>query len=224
MSQPSKEPSFPRKHFRKRSKSAPPTQHHSLSNSSTSGGTKWSLFCIPTRKSTKEISANSSPTPGSPPPPSSIVPAPAPHITITISEPNSDPPVPPELSTAPKTPLVQGTCTRTCIIWHKSLGIAEQKLSRLKLPPLDQEHLKRCSHNSGSREVPASNIVTSAVQELQTIIETKHPSGSEGGMKRMKNLLQTFSKYAAIIDVAVNHSPRITALVWAGIRLTLQVR
>jgi len=39
----------------------------------------------------------------------------------------------------------------------------------------------------------------------------------------MKNLLQTFSKYAAIIDVAVNHSPRITALVWAGIRLTLQV-
>jgi len=178
--------------------------------------------------------------------PSTAAALPAPPIAITdydssvrvplsgvsiSSGPISDPPVPPdlELSIALRTPSSdsppQSTCTRTCIIWRKSLEIAGQKLLKLKLPPLDHGHLKKCSHEPGHGEAPVNNTVASNIQDLQTTIEEKHPAGSGSkGMERMKDLLQTFSKYAAIVDVAVQHSPQITALVWAGIRLTLQVR
>ena len=43
-------------------------------------------------------------------------------------------------------------------------------------------------------------------------------------VERLGTVLKTMNKYATIVDVAIQHSPEVTALVWAGIRVILQVR
>lgn len=148
-------------------------------------------------------------------PPAILVQAPLLVDVSVSSESSSNPPK--------ATNSIRIACTRTCIIWQKSLEIAEQKLLKLRLPPLDHAHLKPCSHDPGHHEESANNTVALNVQELQTTIEAKHSADSGKGIERMRDILQTFSRYAAIVDVAVGHSPHITALVWAGIRLILQV-
>ena len=41
--------------------------------------------------------------------------------------------------------------------------------------------------------------------------------------EKINSVLKVMDKYKAIGDIAIQHSPRITALVWAGVRLGLQV-
>ena len=41
--------------------------------------------------------------------------------------------------------------------------------------------------------------------------------------EKINSVLKVMDKYMAIGDIAIQHSPRITALVWAGVRLGLQV-
>lgn len=42
--------------------------------------------------------------------------------------------------------------------------------------------------------------------------------------EKYDKLVLAFDKYAKVIDVAIQQSPKITSLVWAGIRVILQVR
>jgi len=119
----------------------------------------------------------------------------------------------------------QNSCTRTCAIWQVSLSIAQKKLAEERLPPL--ENLRPCSHGLATRQEPVSTIVISTIQDLERTIQSKQQRGTESKAKacmdRMKDILKTFNNYAIIVDVAIQHSPRITALVWAGVRATLQV-
>ena len=41
--------------------------------------------------------------------------------------------------------------------------------------------------------------------------------------EKINSVLKVMDKYMAIGNIAIQHSPRITALVWAGVRLGLQV-
>ena len=41
--------------------------------------------------------------------------------------------------------------------------------------------------------------------------------------ERINSVLKVMDKYMAIGNIAIQHSPTITALVWAGVRLGLQV-
>ena len=41
--------------------------------------------------------------------------------------------------------------------------------------------------------------------------------------EKINSVLKVMDKYMAIGNAAIQHSPRITALVWAGVRLGLQV-
>jgi uncharacterized protein YlzI (FlbEa/FlbD family) len=41
--------------------------------------------------------------------------------------------------------------------------------------------------------------------------------------EKINSVLKTMDKYMAIGDIAIQHSPKITALVWAGVRFGLQV-
>jgi len=120
---------------------------------------------------------------------------------------------------------IQNSCTRTCAIWQESLNIAQKKLAEKKLPPL--EDLRPCSHDPATREEPVSTVVSSAIQDLEKTIQSKQQRGKDSKVSscvdRMKAILKTFNNYALIVDIAIQHSPRITALVWAGVRATLQV-
>ena len=102
---------------------------------------------------------------------------------------------------------------------------SSEKLAEKRLPPL--ENLKACSHELANREEPVSTIVISAIQDLEKTIQSKQHRGKDSKvgarMDRMKDILKTFNNYAIIVDVAIQHSPRVTALVWAGVRATLQV-
>jgi hypothetical protein len=42
--------------------------------------------------------------------------------------------------------------------------------------------------------------------------------------RRIEKVLKVVEKYSAIVNVAIQHHPDITALVWAGVRLIIQVR
>ena len=41
--------------------------------------------------------------------------------------------------------------------------------------------------------------------------------------KTVNNILQHINRYCAIVDIAIQHHPDITALVWAGARTLIQV-
>ena len=41
--------------------------------------------------------------------------------------------------------------------------------------------------------------------------------------EKINSVLKVMDKYMAIGNIAIQHSPTITALVWAGVRLGLQV-
>jgi hypothetical protein len=47
--------------------------------------------------------------------------------------------------------------------------------------------------------------------------------GKQNHTKKMYKILQHVENYSKIIDVAIQHQPQITALVWAGIRMGIQV-
>jgi hypothetical protein len=42
--------------------------------------------------------------------------------------------------------------------------------------------------------------------------------------QRIETILKVIEQYMSIINVAIRHHPGITALVWAGVRLTTQAR
>ena len=56
------------------------------------------------------------------------------------------------------------------------------------------------------------------VEEVQKSLE-----GKPEHTGKMYKTLQYINKYATIIDVAIQHQPCITALVWAGMRTVIQV-
>ena len=56
------------------------------------------------------------------------------------------------------------------------------------------------------------------VQEIQNSLE-----GRPEHTGKMHKTLQYINKYATIVDVAIQHQPCITALVWAGMRTVIQV-
>ena len=56
------------------------------------------------------------------------------------------------------------------------------------------------------------------VQEVQKSLE-----GKPEHTGKMHKTLQYINKYATIVDIAIQHQPCITALVWAGMRTVIQV-
>jgi hypothetical protein len=67
----------------------------------------------------------------------------------------------------------------------------------------------------------------SAIDELEAIkllLKEKQPTKIVGvESQRIEKILKIIDKYMIIVDVAIQQSPNVTALVWAGARLTVQV-
>ena len=98
-------------------------------------------------------------------------------------------------------------------IWERTLDIAETMLRDHGLPALDRNTL-------GS---------ASSAENIQAVLETLITAQGEGqkekliGKDRLRRILRGVEKYTRIVDTAVQHSPEVTALVWAGIKGILQV-
>ena len=79
------------------------------------------------------------------------------------------------------------------------------------LPALDQNIVK---------STPSAEIIRSAVETHG--VETSRKSNQKDGQKerreRLNRVLKRLDKYTKIVDTAVQHSPEVTTLVWAGIR------
>lgn len=86
-------------------------------------------------------------------------------------------------------------------VWLRSIDIAQEKLREKKLPPLDLSD-------------PTLKTVGITVGDLKS-------KGVSGG--RFRKVLKTIDNYAKIVDTAIQHHPEITALVWAGVKVILQV-
>lgn len=99
-------------------------------------------------------------------------------------------------------------------LWEKALAIAQEKLEVYNLPPLD------LGLHSGQSQT-ASEIIQLIIQELHEDISRDH--GKSGMMGQLQDTLKTLDYYTVVVDTAIQQSPYITALVWAGLRAMLKV-
>jgi hypothetical protein len=67
-------------------------------------------------------------------------------------------------------------------------------------------------------------LVKDELKAIKLSLEEKQPTQILGvESQRIEKILKMIDKYMIIVDVAIQQSPDITALVWAGVRLTVQV-
>ena len=59
---------------------------------------------------------------------------------------------------------------------------------------------------------------TKIIEDLKTTLRENNQHS-----KTTSNILQHINKYCAIVDIAIQHHPDVTALVWAGARTLIQV-
>lgn len=108
-------------------------------------------------------------------------------------------------------------------LWQRALGIAQESLTKYKLPSLELGSLQSQS---------ATENIQSLVAELETAHREnkdrhwryKDRDGNEvAWVERLGKILKGVDKYAKIVDTAIQHHPDITSLVWATARTILQV-
>jgi len=95
-------------------------------------------------------------------------------------------------------------------IWQQSIDLAQERLKEKKLPFLEP---------SG----PAFKSVTGASSPVEDLKRSIDQSGKGPGADRWRKIVKTIDSYAKLVDTAIQHSPVITALVWAGVRTILRV-
>ena len=110
-------------------------------------------------------------------------------------------------------------------LWDQTLEIVKRKLSISNTPfSLDDNNLHS---KSATENIQAIIQMLEGAQKDEQKRRLRFP-GWHGKeivvVERLGTVLKTMDKYATIVDVAIQHSPEVTALVWAGVRGILQVR
>ena len=90
------------------------------------------------------------------------------------------------------------------------------------LDPKETAQLTSGDHPATS-EVAIRDSIWSTVDDLRKAHEHFTKGSNKQIVERMGRILKYLEDYAKIVDVAVQHSPEITALVWAGARFLLMV-
>ncbi|KAF8456497.1 hypothetical protein BDZ91DRAFT_801045 [Kalaharituber pfeilii] len=67
---------------------------------------------------------------------------------------------------------------------------------------------------------PTRNLIEAIIEDLK---ETQADARKRHWHESIGKILKSVEHYARIVDVAIQHSPQITALVWAGVRLIMKV-
>ena len=111
------------------------------------------------------------------------------------------------------TPTVDKSIPSSSLLWQNVYSIVEERLKRSG-DECGIDYLK--ANQSTTMD---STLLISAIKEVQS----KQTAVQSQGMGRMRKILKSLDKYSTIVDVAIQHHPDITALVWAGFRFILQV-
>jgi hypothetical protein len=91
------------------------------------------------------------------------------------------------------------------------IGQQTHKHLREKLSDKELEGLNWTAHSG-----------TTVAKDIEDVKEKLE--GHRQGAQKMNNILLHVNRYCTIVDVAIQHQPEITALVWAGARTVIQVR
>ena len=157
-------------------------------------------------------------TSGPPPVPSTSSPAVA-SIPPVVSD---------TASTSAKSPISGSSLPISTTHPLLATGIAQDKLQ-----PLTPSEIRKRTYDALKRRLGPDELdqldwekytgTTAAkaegdIQDLKTKLD-----GSLQRSKNMNKILQYINKYCAIVDVAIQPHPNITALVWAGARTIIQV-
>ena len=133
--------------------------------------------------------------------------------STTIKQPAADPPTlvqtPPTLVQTPPTP----TPTLTALPQTLSPLEIRQLTAGLLKNRLTPEEVEEIKWDETTEEQAKA-----VVEEVQKSLE-----GKPDHTGKMYKTLQYVNQYSKIIDVAIQHQPCITALVWAGVRTVIQV-
>ena len=110
----------------------------------------------------------------------------------------------PAVAQAPPTPIVRPQTLSPLEIRQRTADLLKKRLTPGEVEKIQWDE---------TTEEQAKAIV----EGVQKFLEGKPEH------KGMYKTLQCINKYAAIIDIAIQHQPCITALVWAGMRTIIQV-
>lgn len=110
---------------------------------------------------------------------------------------------------------VQISDCQSPLLWIRTLAIVDKELRKHELPALDRNSFTSTSAADNIQSI----IATCTVKADQNDDDPEKTSGRE----RLKRILRHVDKYTKIVDTAVQHSPEVTSLVWAGIRTILLV-
>ena len=108
-------------------------------------------------------------------------------------------------------------------VWAKALEITKKKLRDNNLPPLDLTNL---TFQSAEENI---GVVVEALVAVQEDDKKKRWSYTWRGkevvvVERLGKILKSMEKYTKVVDTAIQSNPQVSALVWAGIRVIMQVR
>jgi hypothetical protein len=101
----------------------------------------------------------------------------------------------------------------------QALGPAEiQTLTRRILEKPERLGPEKTAEINWDEFVSTGENTLGVIQDVKTSLE-----GKKEHTAKVHNILQYINKYCYIVDVAIQHQPQITALVWAGVRTCIQV-
>ena len=179
-----------------------------------------SLSPTPSSPSSKETSPAAAVTPGTPVQPttnaSSASGPPAPNHTLvssTAASPTGAGPATPAASSATIGQPAATLPIPTTLPQTLSPLEIRQRTAELLKERLKSEEVEKIKWDETTPEQAKA-----VVQEVQKSFE-----GRPEHIGKMHKTLQYINKYATIVDVAIQHQPCITALVWAGMRTVIQV-
>ena len=96
-------------------------------------------------------------------------------------------------------------------------------LTTIEISQRTYEHLKEKLSNKELGELKWATYSGTTAEKYIADLKEKL-KGHQQGAQKMNNILLHVNKYCTIVDVAIQHQPDITALVWAGARTVIQVR
>lgn len=112
---------------------------------------------------------------------------------------------------SPAAPIIRDNSTWQADHWNRGIEKARKSLSEADITTLD-------SLLSGG------NSVDKAVDELKVKMMSSGVDGNQSQKTlRFQKFLRTLEKYGNLVDVCIQHSPEVTALVWGSMRLVIDV-
>ncbi|RPB18132.1 hypothetical protein L211DRAFT_196409 [Terfezia boudieri ATCC MYA-4762] len=107
-------------------------------------------------------------------------------------------------------------------VWVKALELAEKKLNKNNLPPLNLTNL---TSQSAEENIEAVVKALNAVQEDDRGKRWRYTwRGKEVVVvERLGTILRNVGQYTKVVDTAIQSNPQVSALVWAGVRVIMQI-